>query len=193
MTYQTKFGNEHILHSTRNCSSKGEACADEQDVGRVPLPDNSFFTWKYWQLPTKYESLCPTWCREYARGFDNQDCPSNQKKAEKQLPQRDLASQKNFGEEKSPDRLSENYGEGITKGNVRHTGECTPHPETGAESLEGEKSLGGAGAWVERFAGANQNCPQEQDLKDRSDCKGLCGVHLEILEQEVGEGVDQTR
>ena len=102
-------------------------------------------------------SICPTWCREYARGFDNQDCPSNQKKTEKQLPQRDLAAQEDFGEEKSPDGFGENDGEGIAKRDVGHTGECTAHPETRAESLEGEKSLGGAGAWIERFAGANQN------------------------------------
>ena len=53
--------------------------------------------------------------------------------------------------------------------------------------------LGGGGARVERLAGANQNCPQEQDLEGRSDCKRLCGVHLEVLEQEVGEGEEQTR
>ena len=100
---------------------------------------------------------------------------------------------KNFVKKKSPDRFSENYGKGITKGNVCHTGESTSHPEAGAEALEGEESLGGAGARVERFAGADQYCPQEQDLEDRSDCKRLYGVHLEILEQEVGEGEEQTR
>ena len=139
------------------------------------------------------KSLFPTWCREYARRFDDQDCPSNQKQAEQQLPQRDLAAQENFGEEESPDGFGEDNGEGIAKRNVGHTGECTSHPETRAESLEGEKSLGGAGAWVERFAGANQNCPQEQNLEDRSYCKRLRGIHFEILEQEVGEGVEQTR
>ena len=104
-----------------------------------------------------------------------------------------LGSRKHFGKKKSPDRLSENYGEGITKGNVCHTGESTSHPEAGADSLEGEKSLAGAGSRVERFAGENQNCPQEKDLEGRSDCKRLCGVHLEVLEQEVGEGEEQTR
>ena len=45
MTYQSKLSNEHILQSTANCSSKSEDCADEQDIGRVPLPENSVFTW----------------------------------------------------------------------------------------------------------------------------------------------------
>ena len=38
-----------------------------------------------------------------------------------------------------------------------------------------------------------ENCAQEQDLQDRSDCKRLCGVHLEILEQEVGDCEEKTR
>ena len=44
MTYQTKFGNEDILHSTRNRSSKGQTSAHKQDIGGVTLPKNSFFT-----------------------------------------------------------------------------------------------------------------------------------------------------
>ena len=47
MTYQSKLSNEYILQSTANCSSKSEDCADEQDIGRVPLPENSVFTWQH--------------------------------------------------------------------------------------------------------------------------------------------------
>ena len=44
MTYQTKSGNEDILHSTRNRSSKGQTSAHKQDIGGVTLPKNGFFT-----------------------------------------------------------------------------------------------------------------------------------------------------